>query len=524
MTRGSLQYRGSLKSCNYSCSYCPFAKRRASKEELEQDKRDWLRFCSSLERKSESGSLPYGAVMVVPYGEALIHSCYWEGLARLSQIQTLEMIGAQTNLSFDISRRLLEYEEAGGQKSKLRLWATFHPEMTTAESFADQCRKLLAEGIRFGAGSVGVPENIEILRYLRKILPEHVYLWINRMDGLNRRYSDAEEAAFQEIDPLFSQELHWPKADSSSCSHRLFVEADGRMRLCNIGRPLEGNWYGETDRSHPSACGKKMCSCYLAYGGRDDYGKKWFFGRYPLFRIPWKPKALFLDLDGTLIPDVHGGKISEALLKYLEMVSQQLPLFLATSLTNREAAARCPEILPLLAGGIYASGAHVAVYEVPYKMECFHEMDAPWLSGLAAQEKYYGFRAHFYLHNEAVYKVTLAKPRQREWRAKEVRQIMRLPLFKTALASGKIRYFSEKNCLQIVCGGVDKGSGIRRVCKVFHLNPAETAAVGNALEDIAMFRVCGLGAAVAGGPEEVRKEADLVIHHAKWSAVCPVKG
>lgn len=511
MARGSLQYRGSLKSCNYSCSYCPFAKRRASKEELEQDKRDWLRFCSSLERKGASGSLPYGAVMVVPYGEALIHSCYWAGLARLSQIQTLEIVGAQTNLSFDISRRLLEYEEAGGQKSKLRLWATFHPEMTTAERFADQCRKLLAEGVRFCAGSVGVPENIEILRDLRKRLPEHVYLWINRMDGLNRRYSDAEEAALQEIDPLFSQELHWPKADSSSCSHRLFVEADGRMRLCNIGRPLEGNWYGETDRSHPSACGKKMCSCYLAYGGRDDYGKKWFFGRYPLFRIPWKPKALFLDLDGTLIPDVHGGKISEALLEYLEMVSQQLPLFLATSLTGREAAARCPEILPLLAGGIYASGAHVAVYESPYRTECFHELNAPCLFALSDLEKRFGFRAHFHRHNGAVYKVTLAKPGRRKWQAKEIQKLMELPLFEAALASGEIRYFSERNCLQMVDGKIDKGSGMKQVCGLFDFNPQETAAVGNSIEDIAMFRVCGFGAAVAGSPVEVKEEADFII-------------
>ena len=70
-------YRGSLKSCNYRCSYCPFSKRAMSKGELEKDEEQWDSFVRSLAEKGHA--LGVGALMVVPYGEALIHPWYWEG-------------------------------------------------------------------------------------------------------------------------------------------------------------------------------------------------------------------------------------------------------------------------------------------------------------------------------------------------------------------------------------------------------------------------------------------------------------
>ena len=191
MARNMIQYRGSLKSCNYGCSYCPFAKRPSSPSELLKDREDWMRFVGHLETQGE----PYGAVMVVPYGEALIHDYYWEGLARLSRMGTMEAVGAQTNVSFDIERQLTIFKENGGRKEKLRVWATFHPEMTTVPLFAEQCRKLLSAGIRVCAGAVGVPENLETLRRLKEALPGGCCLWINRMDGLNRRYTEEEQQA-----------------------------------------------------------------------------------------------------------------------------------------------------------------------------------------------------------------------------------------------------------------------------------------------------------------------------------------
>ena len=101
-------YRGSLKSCNYHCGYCPFSKRKGSLRELDRDKDQWFRFVESvlkgnaLEAEGEDSRPLTGAVMVVPYGEALIHSWYWQGLGRLGAGSALDFVGAQTNLSFSV--------------------------------------------------------------------------------------------------------------------------------------------------------------------------------------------------------------------------------------------------------------------------------------------------------------------------------------------------------------------------------------------------------------------------------------
>ena len=71
--------------------------------------------------------------MVTPYGEALIHDWYWQGLGRLASGDSLDCVGAQTNLSFSVRESMEEYRRSGGRTGKLRLWATFHPEMISAE-------------------------------------------------------------------------------------------------------------------------------------------------------------------------------------------------------------------------------------------------------------------------------------------------------------------------------------------------------------------------------------------------------
>lgn len=288
MDRKMVLYRGSLKSCNYRCSYCPFSKHRMSEKESEKDRGQWEHFVASILQKA--AEMDIGALMVVPYGEALIHSWYWEGLGRLSANPKMDAVGAQTNLSFSMDSSFSHFLEAGGQLHKLRLWATFHPEMTTVGAFAEKCRKIREKGVNLCAGAVGVPENIELIRRLRKELPEEIYLWINRMDGLGRRYTEDEKEEFLKIDPYFERELFPVRGDASQCGGRLFVEGDGKLRTCNISRILEKSWdewleEGKHDFPAPQ-CGRKLCSCYLAYGGRDDFVNRVFFGHYPLFRIP----------------------------------------------------------------------------------------------------------------------------------------------------------------------------------------------------------------------------------------------
>ena len=283
MHKRTIIYRGNLKSCNYRCSYCPFAKHRALPVEMEKDRQSFVRFCDSIEKRVQTFSI--GAVFIAPYGEATIHHWYWEGLSRLAEMPEIDRVGMQTNLSFSVEERLKGFAYA----HKLCIWATFHPEMTTVDEFVSKCHQLVKNNVMVCAGAVGVPENLPLLRELREKLSPVVYLWINKMDGLKRNYRLGEIEAFVQLDPFFAYELKHPDAAVQMCADRCFVEADGKIHTCNISRTKDMNWYdgSEKDIFEP-VCGRKRCTCYLAYGGRVDFALRHIFGEYPIYRIPEK--------------------------------------------------------------------------------------------------------------------------------------------------------------------------------------------------------------------------------------------
>lgn len=274
-------YRGNIKSCNYKCSYCPFSKKKMLSSELEKDKTAFFRFV----QRANDNPLVEGAVFITPYGEALIHSYYWEGLAHLSRNPRLDAIGAQSNFSFPIKKMVDTYLKHDGTIHKLRLWGTFHPQMTTVENFANQCEILDAYGIAHSVGVVGVPAQIPDIQKLREALPASTYLWINKMDGLGRNYTEAEIAFFTNIDSNFPLELAHYKADINRCSDNRFVEADGSIRRCNISRQVLGNFYTLEDNVTTTPCRCRECSCYLAYCNI-SLKELEVFGAYPAFRVP----------------------------------------------------------------------------------------------------------------------------------------------------------------------------------------------------------------------------------------------
>lgn len=274
-------YRGSLKSCNYSCSYCPFSKKKSSLHEQQKDKMAFFRF---VEKACEEKNVQ-GAVQIVPYGEALIYPYYWEGLARLSRNPQLDAVGAQSNFSFPVKQMLSFYREQDGILGKLRLWGTFHPEMTSVEQFIRQCSQLTAQKVSYCVGAVGVPEHIAIIQSLRCSLPPSVYLWINKMDGLGRAYTLPEKKAFLEIDPFFEMELSHHTSDWELCSDNRFVEADGTMHRCNLHKENIGNLYQKNMPDDLPHCSRKECSCFLSYCNRKEEALRPFLP-YPAFRIP----------------------------------------------------------------------------------------------------------------------------------------------------------------------------------------------------------------------------------------------
>ena len=527
MGKTMILYRGSLKSCNYHCSYCPFSKHRGTEGEYGKDRRQWERFAESLAERAERGLGP-GALMIVPYGEALIHSWYWEGLGRLSALDGMEALGAQTNLSFPVERFLDVYRKAGGKKEKLRLWATFHPEMTEAESFAETCKHLLEKGVSLCAGAVGVPGNLPEIRRLREMLPEDIYLWINKMDGLRRPYTREEREAFEEIDPFFKRELVPVKAEPDRCRGRIFVEGDGKVHSCNISPVRKENWYdwflrqegcsgneamSSTDETMGSGneavcfpgepvCSRKLCSCYLAYGGRSDVTSRLLFGEYPLFRIPRTVKAVFLDIDGTLVLKRRGesgsgrhrsrkstGEISELTKVDLEILKGRgTSLFFATGLPYEAALKRCREIRHLFDGGVFGGGGYVTWKGKEEIKEKLYPIKEEWCRSLKKLGRNLGCRVLLYRREGEVYKITFLRPEGKDWKEEEARQAAAWCRYQ---CENQIRVFAENHCLEMVAAGADKAEGVKLLCGWLNISPADALAAGDSAEDEEMAEMCG---------------------------------
>src|SRR5262245_52291932 len=90
-------YRGPLASCNYDCSYCPFAKRRDSSETLREDAIALGRFVDWATAYPE----PL-AILFTPWGEGLVRKHYSEALVRLSHLPNVQRVAIQTNLSSNL--------------------------------------------------------------------------------------------------------------------------------------------------------------------------------------------------------------------------------------------------------------------------------------------------------------------------------------------------------------------------------------------------------------------------------------
>lgn len=494
----TLLYRGALKSCNYQCSYCLFSISKASQKELTTDQEQFERFCESIKKRAPIQGIE--AIMIVPHGEVLLYPYYWEGLARISRLETIQAVGSQTNLSFPITKFLKLFEKAGGHLEKLRLWTTFHPEMVSLSMFLKQCRKLKREGISFSVGTVGVPGNLEIISQLREELPEEIYLWIDRMDGAKHPYSKEELEAFQNIDPFFSQELTRKKADKSQCLNRLFVKGDGKIHLCSLSPPLEGNWYDGYDDLPQPECSQKECSCYLAYAGREDFEHSRYFGDYPLFRILWKPKAFFIDIDGTLL---FNDKVNPKVIPWLKKQKEHAPLFLTTSLPYKEAVRLCQNILHLFDGGIFAGGAHVHLKPKGRRKlkEIYSPLNPFILPILKEKQPEYGYRLRVYQNGEIPYKITLEKPYSHTWREDEMDSLKQL------LPANTFRFIQTENYLQIISSKTDKGSGMKKLCEWLGISTRDCVAAGNSTEDLPMLRISGYSIAAFKSTAEIQNAA-----------------
>lgn len=277
----SILYRGPLSSCNYACEYCPFAKHVETREELMHDKECLARFLSWAESFS-GASL---SVLFTPWGEALIRSWYQEGLSRLTKMSHVKRAVIQTNLSCAV-----DWVEAC-DKSKLALWATYHPTEVPREKFVTKCLDLLSRGVRFSVGTVGLRESFDEIEALRRELPSEVYVWVNAYKRVEQYYTEAEHKMLSSIDPLFSYNTKRHESLGHACragASVISVDGDGAVTRCHFIKTPLGNLYEQPLSAilREQPCSNATCGCHIGYVHLDRLKLYPIFSNGILERIP----------------------------------------------------------------------------------------------------------------------------------------------------------------------------------------------------------------------------------------------
>ena len=276
-------YRGPLSSCNYDCSYCPFAKHRSPAHELKADEEGLLRFVEWIELHPELSI----ELLFTPWGEALVRSWYRRALIGLSHMSHVGRVAVQTNLS---GRNLDWLSEAN--PNRLALWVTYHPSQVSYDGFLTRIQKLVDLNIPHSVGVVGLREHFADIKQLRKDLPQTTYLWVNayKSEGLDY-YRTVERDFLASIDPHFRTNSVRHPSFGKSCQagwRSIAVDGDGNVRRCHFVPGVLGNLYTDELSSilEQKPCPNANCGCYIGYIHLNELKQREVYGAGLVARIP----------------------------------------------------------------------------------------------------------------------------------------------------------------------------------------------------------------------------------------------
>ena len=347
----TIYYRGFIKSCNYRCFYCAFAKGSGSKEEMRREEDGLRRFYEQIRRQVEAVQ-----IFFLPYGEGMIYPMYQAALADLSALPQVRAVGIQTNLSWE-PEGFLRLLRQRGDAGKIRLWATYHPEMTSRAGFLDRLKQLAAE-VEIAAGMVATLENEDEIRVLRIELPSDIYLWLNAMDRRKAAFSREVIERLQAIDPMFGYEFaQYRQKASGGTGFRRCLAAENQYR--DKGKVSSGCFLQKGRKGKDQLChNHRLCDCYLGYSNFADNPLANFFGANRAFRIPQKRKwqAIFLDFDGVL---TENGRLLAGLSELLATLRAGCRLYLATARSVSSVRRMLGRAYRFFSGGVFFDGAYV---------------------------------------------------------------------------------------------------------------------------------------------------------------------
>ena len=279
----SILYRGELSSCNYDCPYCPFAKRKDSRDTLATDAQQVARFVEFIKQHPQIQF----KLFFTPWGEALIRTYYQQALIELSHFRNVEKVAIQTNLSC----RLGWLKKA--DTNKIALWSTYHPGQVSRETFLDKCRQLDAMNVMYSVGIVGFKETIDEIETMRTLLPKERYLWVNALKKQANYYDAEERERLITIDPLVTYNMINHDSQGKACrtGHTVIsVDGDGNIYRCHFIKEQLGNLYQHDLQTllQPRDCTNATCGCHIGYVHMDHLGLYEVYQGRELERVAYK--------------------------------------------------------------------------------------------------------------------------------------------------------------------------------------------------------------------------------------------
>ncbi len=275
----NILYRGFLDSCNYDCPYCPFAKKKNTKEELLKDKIALENFTNWVSEREEKLS-----ILITPWGEGLIRKYYQEAMIALSHIKNVDKIAIQTNLSCN-----LKWVEKVN-KEKFALWITYHPNEVSFEKFVSKCKKLITMNIDFSIGVVGVKDHFKAIENLKDAIPER-YIWVNAYKREKNYYTASEKKWLTKKDNLFpiNNKIYNTLGKKCKAGYSSFsINGNGDVFRCHFIKNKIGNIYEDdlNDIKKEENCTNTECSCYIGYINFDELKLKEIYAKNLMVRIP----------------------------------------------------------------------------------------------------------------------------------------------------------------------------------------------------------------------------------------------
>lgn len=279
----NILYRGYLSSCNYRCNYCPFAKQHDDKVARLKDREALTRFVNWVCRQADHKL----SILFTPWGEALIRKWYQEAIVDLSQQNHVHKLVIQTNLSAKLDW-LKQVDRA-----KVALWVTYHPTEIGMDKFLSNCDQLLALGINFSVGMVGLKTHVETIKQLRQALDSSIYMWVNAYKMQPQYYEDSQLRLLSSIDPLFENNLNDYRSYKQPCytgEDTFSVMGDGTVTRCHFIKESLGNIYQHDlmDLSKQRLCSNTWCDCHIGYVHLKKTGLRELYGDGLLERTPNK--------------------------------------------------------------------------------------------------------------------------------------------------------------------------------------------------------------------------------------------